>query len=134
MTETRFPSSAAVSARRGRGVSPLVHHGDVADLAREPWSPRFSVVARAVADAARGLGLDAPWFRSPPALPGVDRSVRRLADGRCIVAVRACGRPFDAVVSDLVDGVIVANRLEGDRAAAVRRALLHLTAPMGCAA
>ncbi|HEX7166152.1 MAG TPA: hypothetical protein VF230_04135 [Acidimicrobiales bacterium] len=92
------------------------------------------MAARAVADGARALGLVAPWFRSPPGVPGTDRSMRRLPDGRCIVAVRAFDRPFEDVVADLIEGVIVANRLEGERAATVRRSLAAAAAPMGQAA
>lgn len=62
------------------------------------------------------MGLTVPSFRSPPAKPGVDRTLRRWSDGRCVVAVRAAGRPSEAVVNDLVAGVIAANGLAGERA------------------
>jgi hypothetical protein len=39
------------------------------------------------------------------------------------VSVRLDGRPFGAVVGDMVEGVIVANRLEGAEATRVRTAL-----------
>lgn len=91
---------------------------------REPWSARFSATARTVADAARAVGLVPPAFRSPPASPDLDRSLRWQPDGRCIVAVRAAGRPLADIVADLVEGVIAANRLTGDAAAAARAKLL----------
>ena len=40
-----------------------------------------------------------------------------------MVAVRLRGRPWSAVVSDMVEGVIVANRLGGADADGARRAL-----------
>lgn len=83
---------------------------------RQSWSATFSSAARAIADAARRMGLTVPSFRSPPAKPGVDRTLRRWSDGRCVVAVRAAGRPPEAVVNDLVAGVIAANSLAGERA------------------
>ena len=91
---------------------------------REPWSARFSATARTVADAARAVGLAPPAFRSPPANPDLDRSLRWQPDGRCIVAVRAAGRPLADIVADLVEGVIAANRLTGDAADAGRAKLL----------
>ena len=51
-----------------------------------------------------------PSFRCPPRLVGVDRSIRRRADG-AIVSVRLRGRPWVAVLSDMIEGVIVSNGL-----------------------
>lgn len=39
------------------------------------------------------------------------------------MSVRLDGRPFGAVVADMVEGVVVANRLEGAEATRVRTAL-----------
>ena len=64
-----------------------------------------------------------PGFRSPPRAEGVDRTLRRRGDGAVMVAVRLRGRPWSAVISDMVEGVVVANRLAGSEADAVRRAL-----------
>ena len=83
---------------------------------RESWSARFSTSARTVADAARAIGLDVPGFRAPPGRSDADRTLRRWADGRCVVAVRVAGRPHEAVVDDLIAGVVAANRLSGRRA------------------
>ena len=98
------------------------------------WSVEFSVVARAVASTARALGLDAPGFRSPPSRAGADRTLRRWPDGRCVVAVRVAGRPFHAVVDDLVEGVVAANRLTGDAAGEARTRLRAAALPAGRAA
>src|SRR4051812_23591548 len=79
----------------------------------QPISPWF---ARASHDLARvcGLhGLVAPSFRSPPAVPGVDRTLRwQPGGGGAVVAVRLWGRSFDAIRADMVDGVLAANRVE----------------------
>jgi hypothetical protein len=82
---------------------------------------RFTAAARALADASRRLGLDPPSFRSPPRLMSVDRSLRRHPRGTT-VAVRLRGRPWAAVLADMVEGVVAANDLataEADRARAV---------------
>jgi hypothetical protein len=86
-------------------------------------SLRFAATARRLAEVARGEGLSVPGFRSPPRLPGVDRSLRRRLGGRAVVAVRLRGRSHGAVVADMVEGVVVANRLTGAEAARVRAAL-----------
>jgi hypothetical protein len=89
----------------------------------QPWSRRFADAARSVGEAARALDLAVPAFRSPPAVPGALRTLRRLPEGPCVVAVRASGRPFDDVVADLIEGVLAANNLYGSAAAPVRAAL-----------
>ena len=81
--------------------------------AMEPaTTTRFALAARVLAQAARGLGLRAPGFRSPPRLVGVQRSIKRWPAGRSTVAVVVRGRPWAAVQSDLIEGVIAANGLE----------------------
>jgi hypothetical protein len=83
--------------------------------------PDFAQAARTLARAARQRDLTAPTFRCPPGLP-VDRSIRRTAVG-AVVAVRVKGRPFVAMAADMIEGVIVANRLAGPDALRVRGAL-----------
>jgi hypothetical protein len=85
---------------------------------------QFGALARRIADQAHGLGLVAPSFRTPPRVDGVDRTLRRRADGTGVVAVRIQGRSPAAVVADLVEGVLAVNRLGGDEATRVRTALL----------
>jgi hypothetical protein len=86
-------------------------------------SLRFAEAARRLADACRAGGLVVPGFRSPPALAGAQRTLRRRPDGAVIVAVRVRGRTLDAVVADLVEGVIAANGLTGAEADAARAVL-----------
>jgi len=89
----------------------------------EATALRFATASRSLAAAARARGLEAPIFRSPPRLSGADRSIRRRADGGATVAVRVRERPWGAVVADMVEGVIVANRLRGSDAVRARTAL-----------
>ena len=87
-----------------------------------PGVIRFAELARRLGSAARAAGLVVPAFRSPPRLEGARRTIRRLPAGP-VVAVRVKQRPPADVVSDMIEGVVVANGLEGDGAARVRTAL-----------
>lgn len=71
---------------------------------------QFAAVARLIATETQRFGLDAPGFRSPPRVLGVDRTVRRREHGG-VVAVALRDRPFVAVLADMIEGVIVVNRL-----------------------
>jgi hypothetical protein len=79
----------------------------------------FATAARALAAAARRFGLAAPTFRTPPRLVGLDRTVRRHAQGG-VVSVRVRGRPWPAVVADMIEGVVALNRVDARRANRVR--------------
>lgn len=77
----------------------------------------FASAARTLTREARRRGMVGPSFRCPPRLVGVDRSIRRRGDG-AIVSVRLRGRPWVAVLADMIEGVVAANRLvapEADR-------------------
>ena len=91
-------------------------------------SLRFAAAVRLVAAEARSLGLEVPGFRSPPRLAGANRSLRRRPGAPPAVAVKLAGRPFDAVLTDMVEGVVVANRLTGRPAERARRRLLAAAA------
>ena len=83
----------------------------------------FSAAVRAVTGEARRMGLVVPGFRSPPRIPGADRTIRRSA-GEPIVAIRLRGRPIADVVADVVEGVLVANAVPHRSGGRVRRQLL----------
>lgn len=83
---------------------------------------QFAAAARLLASEAQRFGLDAPGFRSPPRIVGFDRTVRRRQTGG-VVAIALRGRPFVAVLSDMIEGVIVINRLQTPEADRVRTAL-----------
>ncbi|MET0729531.1 MAG: hypothetical protein ABWZ76_14660 [Acidimicrobiales bacterium] len=84
-------------------------------------SLNFARTVQSLGAVARSLGLVVPGFRSPPRLVGVQRSIKRWPGGST-VAVVVRGRPWAAVQSDLIEGVIAANALSSpaaDRARAV---------------
>lgn len=87
----------------------------------------FATSARLLAEAARAAGLRVPAFRSPPRLSGAHRTIRRYPGG-AVVAVRLRGRAIEAVVADMVEGVVVANRLTGDAALRARTLLADAVA------
>jgi hypothetical protein len=84
---------------------------------------RFAEAARRLGATARATGLAVPAFRCPPRVAGAERTIRRYPGGT-VVSVRLRDRPFDEVVTDMVEGVLVANRLVGDAALRHRTALL----------
>jgi len=63
-----------------------------------------------------------PSFRSPPTVAGVCRTIR-IRGGVPSVAVALKDRPWSAVVADMIEGIVVANRLEGVKADRARAAL-----------
>jgi hypothetical protein len=83
---------------------------------------RFAHAARALAREARRRGLVAPSFRCPPRLVGADRTLRRRPGG-AVVAVRLRDRPWPAVLADMIEGVVVVNRLAPPAATRVRTEL-----------
>ena len=92
-------------------------------------SLRFSAVAKALGDEARRRGLQPPAFRSPPRLDGARRTIRRAEDST-VIAVRLRGRTAGEVAADMVEGVVVANRLSGADAARCRAELEEVVAPL----
>ncbi len=76
----------------------------------------FGEMSRLLADEARRHGLVWPSFRSPPRMEGVTRSVRRYPTGQWLVSVRCRGRSVADVAADMVDGVLLANGLDGTAA------------------
>ena len=88
---------------------------------------QFAAAARALAAAARRFGMAAPTFRTPPRLVGLDRTVRRHAQGG-VVSVRLRGRLWVAVLADMIDGVVAVNRLDARRANRARADLWSVVA------
>ena len=88
----------------------------------ESMSVRFAGVARDLGRAARLCGLTPPAFTSPPRRSGVSRTIRRRPNGVTISIVLR-GRPWSAVLADMIDGTLVANELSGLAADPIRTAL-----------
>jgi hypothetical protein len=82
----------------------------------------FAAAARTLTREARRRGFVGPSFRCPPRLVGVDRTLRRHGDG-VIVAVRLRGRAWPAVLADMIEGVVVTNRLQPPHADRLRNEL-----------
>lgn len=84
-----------------------------------PSAVDFAHAARTLGREARRRGLVSPSYRCPPRIVGVDRTLRRHASG-AVVAVQLRGRPWVAVVADMIEGVVVANALGPPRADRLR--------------
>jgi hypothetical protein len=88
----------------------------------------FASAARTLGREARRRRLVAPNFRCPPRLVGVDRSIRRRPDG-AVVSVRLRGRPWVAVLADMIEGIVVANGLGPPQADRLRAELWAAAGP-----
>jgi hypothetical protein len=86
-------------------------------------SVRFAATARLLVKAIRTLDLRVPGFRSPPRVAGSHRTVRWASDGSATISVALRDRAWLAVVADMIDGVVVANHLEGPDAQRCRSEL-----------
>ena len=91
-------------------------------VSRQRSTLEFAHAARVLAGEARRRGLLAPSFRCPPRIVGVDRSLRRHGNG-VVVAVQLKDRPWLAVLADMVEGVVAANRLQPPEADRLRTQL-----------
>ena len=83
---------------------------------------RFAEAARSLGRAAHAVGLEVPAFRCPPKVPGAGRTLRRYPGGT-VVAVRLRGRAFEEALADMVEGVLVANRVPEPDATRLRPVL-----------
>lgn len=88
----------------------------------ESTSIRFAGAARDLGRSARLCGLTPPAFTSPPRLNGYSRTIRRRPNG-VTVSIVLRGRPWAAVLADMIEGIIVANEVAGLEADQVRAAL-----------
>lgn len=89
---------------------------------------------RVIGSTVKAMGFEAPGFRSPPRLVGVDRSIRRRrspsgASISAVVSVRVKGRPWAAVLADMIEGVVAANELTPPDADRVRTELWSVLQP-----
>ena len=104
-------------------MTPLWHHDS---MAINQSALDFAHAARVLGREARRRGLVAPSYRCPPRIVGVQRSVRRLSKGGAVVAVQLKGRPWLAVLGDMIEGVVVANALQPPQADRLRNELWRL--------
>ena len=68
------------------------------------------------------MGLLAPSFRTPPRIAGCNRTLTRYSDF-VLVSVRGRGRSWEAVLADMIEGVVRANDLSALDADRVRNEL-----------
>ena len=85
--------------------------------------PEFADVVKQLERAAKAAGMRMPAFASPPRTASAKRTIRWLADDRALVAVRRADRGADAVVTDMIEGVVAANGLSGSEAKDAARKL-----------
>ena len=112
-TSHRSPASAATRVSRGACTNVPVRVSPLTE---------FATAARVFARAASGMGLRVPGFRTPPRVLGAARTVRRTAAG-AVVSVAILGRPFMAVLADMIEGIVVVNGLAARDAELARTAL-----------
>ncbi len=123
----KLPERHSTDLRRTHSARPVraplrAVPDDEPSLSTPASALRFSEAVRVVIALARRGKLRPPVFRSPPGLDGVDRSIRRRSNGTVVVAIRRSDRPLAAVQADVIEGVIAANSLVGERADRFRRA------------
>ena len=128
-SERRYREAEDLPVVRGRHPK-LSHPAYSIRLMDTPPPIRFAELARRIGAAARAAGLVVPAFRTPPRRSGVVRTIRQLPGGP-VVAVRLRSRPPADVLTDMVEGVVVANGLTGDAAARVRTTLLSAVGGAG---
>lgn len=80
----------------------------------------FAEAARQLGMAVRGQELVVPSFRSPPREVGRRRTLARHGDGSVTVSVMVRNRIWEAVLADMIEGVVAANQLDGIDAEVLR--------------
>jgi len=79
----------------------------------ESQAVQFGEAARSLSGCARSLGLVTPVFKSPPRIVGVSRTIRYRPDGQAVISIQFRNRPWNAVLADMIDGVLHLNELDG---------------------
>ncbi len=80
----------------------------------------FAEAARQLGMAVRGQELVLPSFRSPPREVGRRRTLARHDDGSVTVSVMVRNRVWEAVLADMIEGVVAANQMDGIDAEVLR--------------
>ena len=106
---------------RAETVGMRVIHGD--SQQEESSTGRclaFAEAARQLGMAVRGQEMVMPSFRSPPREVGRRRTLSRHDDGSVTVSVMVRNRVWEAVLADMIEGIVAANRMDGVDAEALR--------------
>lgn len=89
----------------------------------------FAEAGRQLCVVARGRHLDPVAFRAPPLDPSANRSLRRHVSGSVTVSVRLGDRPADDILTDMVEGILAANRTDDpEHRGALLASVAHLSA------
>lgn len=80
----------------------------------------FAEAARLLGMAVRGQEMVMPSFRSPPREVGRRRTLARHDDGSVTVSVMVRNRVWEAVLADMIEGVVAANQMDGIDAEVLR--------------
>ena len=117
--ETNTETSTETRGNTSKGMR--VIHGDN----RQPDNSTgrclaFAEAARQLGMAVRGQGLIVPSFRSPPREVGRRRTLSRHPDGSVTVSVMVRNRIWEAVLADMIEGVVAANQMDGIDAEVLR--------------
>jgi bifunctional non-homologous end joining protein LigD len=86
---------------------------------------RFATAARRLGAAARASGLVVPAFRSPPRVAGASRTLKRYPGG-AVISVKLRDRAYVDVVDDMIDGVLVTNRVGVESRPRLRRVQVRI--------
>ncbi len=122
MREIRETNQEANRETRGNTSQGMrVIHGDNSEPENNTGRClAFAEAARQLGMAVRGQDLVTPSFRSPPREVGRRRTLARHDDGSVTVSVMVRNRIWEAVVADMIEGIVVANRMDGIDAEALR--------------
>lgn len=107
--------------KRAETVGMRVIHGD--NQRQESSTGRclaFAEAARLLGMAVRGQELVMPSFRSPPREVGRRRTLSRHDDGSVTVLVMVRNRVWEAVLADMIEGIVATNQMDGIDAEALR--------------
>lgn len=107
LTTGEYRGGARLPERLGNCRAPVCQSADM----QSGNAIEFAHAARTLTNEAQRRGLVGPSFRCPPRIVGVDRSLRRHAGG-VTVAVKLRGRPWAAVLADMIEGVVAGNAIE----------------------
>ena len=79
----------------------------------ESISIKFSIAVRTLGRIADQLGYRIPQFRCPPPSAKYQRSVRKTGDENLSISIVIRGRPWLAILADIVEGFVIANIQSG---------------------
>ena len=92
-----------------RNVIPIMDNETMA----ESISIQFSIAVRTLGRIADQLGYRIPQVRGPPPSAKYQRSVRKTGDENLSISIVIRGRPWLAILADIVEGFVIANTQSG---------------------